>query len=115
MKNQTHTKDCQDHGLNYCSCPSPLPWTYKDEHGFTGAIFDADGKMVFGGDPCEGRIEPDDENMKLTLRAVNSHEELLETVKGLLEYVGTGTFANEGDRQLRAEVMALVAKAEGRS
>ena len=37
------------------------PWKYKD-NGFDGGVYSADGNMVVGGEPCEGRIESDDLN-----------------------------------------------------
>lgn len=64
---------------------NPTPWHYKDD-GFLGCIKGADGKFIFGGEPCEGRIEPDDANMLFAIRVVNSHEALLEALKTSYQY-----------------------------
>ena len=54
---------------------TPGPWTYQEDRwGFSAGVYGAPNErgyseMIVGGDPCEGRIEPDDPNGTLIAHA----------------------------------------------
>lgn len=65
-----------------CEAAAPGPWIYKD-NGHDGVIYDASGEWVTGGEPSDGRIEPDDQNLPLLLAARTALPALLDLVDAL--------------------------------
>lgn len=67
-------------GRELCANASPGPWKYYDD-GFDGMIKDAEGKIVAGGEPREGRLEPDNPNQILITRSRTIIPELCDALE----------------------------------
>jgi hypothetical protein len=61
---------------------SPEPWVYWDNGFDAGIVSEQDvanahaksvcPSIIFGGEPCEGRVEADDPNVRRTIACVNA-------------------------------------------
>ena len=56
------------------------PWKIYDD-GFCAGINDSNGNQITGGDPCEGWIDPYDQNTILMAAAPDMLDALIEIVK----------------------------------
>lgn len=63
---------------------TPGPWAYVD-NGFDGYIMSASEHLIVGGEPAEGRIEPDDPNADFIAHAREDVPALLAEVKRLVQ------------------------------
>ncbi len=72
---------------------TPGEWTYHD-NGFDGGIclkiqaHEKSVSYIFGGEPCEGRIEPDDPDAALVVAMRNALPEMLDEVEKLRKELG---------------------------
>ena len=49
----------------------PAPWSIFD-NGFDGYVVDANGHFIFGGEPCEGRVDAEDKEIVALVDVINS-------------------------------------------
>jgi hypothetical protein len=75
------------------------PWTYFD-NGFDGGIKNADGEMIFGGEPFEGRLELTDV-VRLVLAAPELYAFAIEVAR------------SSSNSRLQRLARTVVSKAEG--
>lgn len=54
----------------------PTPWTIFDD-GFYGFVKDANGISIFGGEPCEGRVDATDKDIVALIKTINALGEFL--------------------------------------
>lgn len=86
---------------------TPTPWTTFQSQGENGAITDGNGNVI-----AEGLTE---ENAAFIVRAVNSHEALLEAAKVLVNSIKWSGDINQVNLAPKISVLrAAIAKAEGK-
>ena len=69
---------------------APGPWVYVD-NGFDGYIMSASEYLIVGGEPAEGRIEPDDPNADFIAHSREDIPALLAEVKRLTDEIAAIT------------------------
>jgi hypothetical protein len=63
-----------------CDAATPGEWHYID-NGFDGYVESDSGVEIFGGEPCEGRIEPDDPNAAFIIAAKAGYRAALDALE----------------------------------
>lgn len=95
---------------------TPMPW-WLDDDGNIASGFGV--SYITIADPrCSKAIDPQeiDANAEFIIRAVNSHEELLETLKyclGVFQLRGSGQESPKSNSEMCDLIGGVVAKAEG--
>ena len=82
------------------------PWTYVD-NGFDGYITSESKYLIVGGEPAEGRIEPDDPNADFIAHSREDIPALLAEVKRLNEMV---VHAQEGWHDANEKLASVTAE-----
>lgn len=97
-----------------CDAATPGPWEYRD-NGFDGGVYAAN-EILFGGEPCEGRIEPDDPNAAFIAHARTDIPYLLVEIERLTKEHNAMKQSCDGLRashdNLYARLRELTARAE---
>lgn len=89
--------------------PSPRPW----RNNYDGAVYDADGHLLFVMNGTETDLKTDASNASLVVRTVNSHEKLLEWARKLVIQLRFDTSINYGVRERSvAQLSADIKEAE---
>lgn len=95
---------------------SPLPWRVNDDYGTIGTIDCADGRQVAQAQQAQPRDKDMQQverraNAAFIVRAVNSHDALVESVKRLLGCMSLAGWENDHSAEFaRAALAAAEAK-----